>query len=223
MNLISNIFQKGIDFVSDTAKTLHDKAPESPKMAWHYFGLDNDPYEYPVEKLRETVTIRNAEKINQDRLLDALSKPGKLRKKVFQSLVTTEYQDGRYSLDDMKDGELFGLDDYTDADRRSQEVFHNGDYDTFWGLGSFKMRTRGNNLQFKKTSRGILPYGYADHEISDSYDFDGPQNSKYSILKNAEDLGLAERYPVKARWRTRPFGIINIKDSKIDKSNITWE
>lgn len=197
---------------------------ESSRMAGHY--LETSPvfragsaYDYPVDTLRKTKTIREGEQENHMRLLNSLTRPNVLRKKR-GPLASTGYGvvEPSYSLGDIKNGEAFTLEDYYDQDIKTVD---NSDADVALGLGSYKMRSK-SNLQFVKFDDKILPYGDVSHQIEDVYDFEKDRGFFGTAGKTLEDSNLAVPFPVKSQWRTRPLGVIRVQDGKVDQSGVEW-
>lgn len=181
-------------------------------------------YDYPVSDLRKTRTVRDAESMNNDRLLSSITKEGRLRKKNSKMWsVNMGMYSEPYSIWDMKDGERFSLEDYYDVDNEARSVFSNRDKDLSTSLGSFKLRSK-SKLDFVKYGDKVLPYGNVDHSITDRYDFHEGKSPFGTTGKILEESGLGKPFPVKANWKTFPYGIIKLGgDGKVDTSGVEWE
>ena len=122
-------------------------------------------------------------------------------------------------LSDLRDGDKFFLKDHYDSD------FVTDDYkwknpDLAHTLGSFKLHSE-SNLEFIKRGNKLLPYGYVNHTIEDTYDFNRGTRDflLYSPLENA---GKAKSFKIKSTWKTQPTGVIKLGSDKLDTSGIEW-
>lgn len=176
----------------------------------HYRLATGEPLTVSRKQLGKYDTVLNAERKNQDRLIEAVKHHGKLKR------VNGE----NVSLDDIKDNERVKLDDYYDVDNRTGDDFRNRDSDLGFGLGSFKLRSQ-SNLNFVKSGNKLLPYGYVLHGIDDMYDFNKDYPYASELYKLEKD-GLAKPYKIKSQWKSYPVGVIDIKDGRLDASGLEW-
>jgi len=104
MSLLED-FASGFEIIADevegrikkTANFFESYAGETTKMLVRYFSGSETEYDYPVSKLRSTKTVQEGERINHERLMDALQTPGSLRKKKFTECGDVWYGKDRYS------------------------------------------------------------------------------------------------------------------------------
>jgi len=192
--------ETGLDLSYDTVK--------------HYKDNSGHDIEIQPSTLRKYKTIQKSEKKNQNRLLESLE----MSKAIYRN-----DKSGRHpvNLNDIKDNERIVLDDYYDADNGYMDELINNDPDIYGALGRFKLKSK-SNLEFVKTGNKLLPYGYVDHTIIDNYDFN-PGTPLGLLINTIEDANKAKSYKIKSRWKTRPIGVIDIKDNKLDTSGIIWD
>jgi hypothetical protein len=193
-NTLTNVF--GLDSSND--------------MSDHYrYGDGKDVY-LPPEKIREDKTISRGEKNNQHRLLNSITKS----KKIYNENGDV------VNLEDVKENERIYLDDYYDVDSSKEDVLNNRDYDLYGSLGSHKLRSK-SKMSFVKSNNKLLPYGYVEHNIEDTYDFNG--GTSFNLLFSPlEKAGQAKPYKIKSKWKNYPIGVTNIKNNILDTSGIEW-
>lgn len=205
---------------------------ETSKMAGKYIATSPafkqaPTYDYPISKLRNANIIERAERTNQERLLNALSEPKLAKVKNNLGFLPGIFNTSKYALSDMRDGEKFNLDDYYDFETNNsltsfaRNPFYSGDVDYGLSIGSGKITSK-SHLGFVKYGDKILPNGYVEHSLQDTYDFNGKSllgETGMTLQKN----NLAKSYPVKAKWKTYPLGVIKVnEDNTIDQSGVEW-